>query len=98
MILLIFFIVYSLFFVFFFFFFFFDDELVAGREHPIRVELDAQTEEPAPYLHVRVNLEALIHRNLFYQLVELAVPHEIDGQSWLGVWSSGEFFPIGLEP
>ncbi|MET0610715.1 MAG: DUF1285 domain-containing protein, partial [Pseudomonas caspiana] len=22
----------------------------------------------------------------------------IDGQRWLGVWSHGEFFPIGLEP
>ncbi|NNG63905.1 DUF1285 domain-containing protein, partial [Pseudomonas fragi] len=22
----------------------------------------------------------------------------IDGQSWLGVWSSGVFFPIGPEP
>ncbi|WP_411741525.1 hypothetical protein [Pseudomonas sp. GL-RE-26] len=32
-----------------------------------------------------------------YQLVELAVPRQIDGQSWLGVWSGGEFFPIGLE-
>ena len=30
--------------------------------------------------------------------VELAVTREIDGQSWLGVWSGGEFFRIGLEP
>jgi hypothetical protein len=49
-------------------------------------------------VHVRTNLEALIHRNVFYQLVELAVTREIDGQRWLGVWSAGEFFPIGLEP
>jgi uncharacterized protein len=75
-----------------------EDEILAGAEHPIRVELDQQTGEPAPYLHVRSNLEALIHRNVFYQLVELAVPREIDGQRWLGVWSGGEFFPIGLEP
>lgn len=75
-----------------------EDEIVAGADHPIRVELDAQTGEPAPYLHVRSNLEALIHRNVFYQLVELAVPRDIDGQRWLGVWSGGQFFPIGLEP
>ena len=72
-----------------------DDEVVAGREHPLRVALDPFTGEPAPYLHVRANLEALIHRNVFYQLVELAVEREIEGQPWLGVWSDGEFFPIG---
>ncbi|MEK1908010.1 MAG: DUF1285 domain-containing protein [Pseudomonas sp.] len=75
-----------------------EEEIVAGAEHPLRVELDPQTEEPSPYLHVRSNLEALVHRNVFYQLVELAVPREIDGQTWLGVWSSGEFFTIGPLP
>ncbi|MOA57110.1 hypothetical protein D3C78_1812240 [compost metagenome] len=75
-----------------------EEEAVAGAEHPLRVALDEQTQEPAPYVHVRSNLEALIHRNVFYQLVELAVPREIDGQTWLGVWSAGTFFPIGPEP
>jgi hypothetical protein len=72
-----------------------EDEVLAGAEHPLRVVLNAQTGEPSPYLHVRSNLEALVHRNVFYQLVELAVPQQIDGQVWLGVWSSGKFFPIG---
>ncbi|HGY3559778.1 TPA: DUF1285 domain-containing protein, partial [Pseudomonas putida] len=26
---------------------------------------------------------------------ELAVPHVIDGEEWLGVWSRGAFYPIG---
>ncbi len=47
---------------------------------------------------MRDNLEALVHRNVFYQLVELAVPRRIDGIEWLGVWSHGEFFPIGPQP
>jgi hypothetical protein len=72
-----------------------DDEVVAGREHPLRVELDPLSGEPSPYLHVRANLDALVHRNVFYQLVELAVEREMEGQRWLGVWSDGEFFPIG---
>lgn len=46
-------------------------------------------------MHMRSNLEALIHRNVFYQLVELAVPQQIAGEQWLGVWSSGTFYPIG---
>jgi hypothetical protein len=75
-----------------------EDTAEAGPENPLRVVIDPLTEEPAPYVRVRANLEALIHRNVFYQLVELAVVREIDGQRWLGVWSSGEFFPIGLEP
>ncbi|CAM4125089.1 hypothetical protein CCOS865_01490 [Pseudomonas reidholzensis] len=72
-----------------------DDQAEAGAEHPLRVEIDPLTQEPSPYILMRSNLEALIHRNVFYQLVELAVPREIDGQAWLGVWSHGEFYPIG---
>lgn len=75
-----------------------DEEVEAGAEHPMRFVIDPQTQEPSPYVHVRTNLEALIHRNVFYQLVELAEVREIDGRRWLGVRSGGEFFPIGLDP
>ena len=75
-----------------------EEQITAGSEHPLRIVIDPDTQEPAPYLLVRRNLEALIHRNVFYQLIELAVARPIDGQSWLGVWSSGVFFPIGPEP
>src|SRR3546814_14278476 len=30
----------------------------AGGEHPMRVVIDPQTQEPAPYVHVRSHLEA----------------------------------------
>jgi hypothetical protein len=75
-----------------------EDRAAAGPEHPLRVLVDPETGEPAPYIHVRANLEALIHRNVFYELVELAVSREVDGERWLGVWSHGEFFRIGREP
>ncbi len=75
-----------------------EDEVVADAAHPLRVVLDGQSGEPSHYLLVRSNLEALIHRNVFYQLVEMAVEREIEGQQWLGVWSAGQFFPIGLLP
>ena len=75
-----------------------EDEVVGGAEHPIRVEIDPATLEPSPYVLVRRNLEALIHRNVFYQLVELAVEREVDGEPWLGVWSDGQFYPIGPVP
>lgn len=75
-----------------------EETVSADADHPLRVTIDPVTEEPAPYILVRSNLDALIHRNVFYQLVELAVSRPIDGQNWLGVWSAGVFFPIGLEP
>ena len=71
-----------------------EHRIVAGAEHPIRVEVDAQTQQPSPYVLLRTNLQALIHRNVFYQLVDLAVEHQVDGQRRTGVWSAGVFFPI----
>ena len=70
------------------------DEVIAGPENPIRVEVDATTGEPRPYVHVRRGLEARIARPVFYELVELAVPAP-DGTDRLGVWSRGTFFPLG---
>lgn len=72
-----------------------EDKIEAGAEHPLRFVLAPVTQEPSPYVLVRSNLEALIHRNVFYQLVSLAVPRRIEGRDWLGVWSGGVFFPIG---
>ncbi|MDI9780107.1 DUF1285 domain-containing protein [Pseudomonas fluorescens] len=72
-----------------------EDQAEAGPQHPLRVEIDPDTQEPSPYVLMRSNLEALIHRNVFYQLVDLAVPRVIDGEEWLGVWSHGVFYPIG---
>jgi hypothetical protein len=72
-----------------------EDEVEAGAQHPLRFAIDSLTQEPSPYVLMRSNLEALILRSVFYQLVELAQPHEIDGRIWLGVWGGGVFFPIG---
>lgn len=48
------------------------DVVEAGVEHPIRVETDAATGEPAPALHVRADLWARVVRPVFYELVEMA--------------------------
>jgi hypothetical protein len=68
--------------------------MIAGPEHPIRVERCAQTGEPSPYVLVRKNLEALIDRKSFYRLVDIGV-HEIwEQSSWFGLQSQSTFFPI----
>jgi uncharacterized protein len=72
------------------------DEVIAGAEHRIRVETAPETREPTPYLHVRGGLEARISRSVFYQLADLTLSGERDGE--LGVWSAGVFFPIGTIP
>ncbi|MBV2359599.1 DUF1285 domain-containing protein [Thalassococcus sp. CAU 1522] len=66
------------------------DSTIAGAENPIRVERDAETGEPSPYVHVRAGLEALIDRKSFYRLVDRGAHHD----GWFGVWSSGVFFRI----
>ena len=71
-----------------------EDEVTAGPENPIRVERDATTGEPSPYVRIRANLEALIDRKSFYRLVEEGEHAEYDGVEWFGVRSGGAFFPI----
>lgn len=70
--------------------------VVAGAEHPLRVEARGVKErggEPAPYLCVRPGLDALVARSVYYELAEMALAADTQG---LGVWSQGCFF--SLEP
>ena len=66
------------------------DAATAGPDHPIRVERDPESGEPAPYVLIRANLEALIDRKSFYRLIDLGAHHD----GWFGLWSSGTFFPV----
>ena len=71
-----------------------DDTAEAGEAHPIRMTIDPATGEPAPYILIRRNLEALIDRKSFYRLVDLGTEQEIDGVAWFGIRSGGVFFPF----
>ncbi|MHA6720449.1 DUF1285 domain-containing protein [Sphingomonas sp. RS6] len=68
-----------------------DDLIVAGPAHPLHIIQGA--DGPRPYLRARGGLDALIHRNVYYELAQIAVEN---GTSPPGVWSEGAFFP--LEP
>jgi uncharacterized protein len=80
------------------------DQLVTvGPDHPIRVAHDLLTCEPMPYLAVRpgagrMAIEARICRAVYYELVALAEPSLVYGRRMLGVWSSGQFYPLGELP
>jgi uncharacterized protein len=67
-----------------------DDHVTVNAEHPLRFADEAKTDGLKPYVLVRSNLEALVSRALFYDVVALGV---VEGD-WFGVWSEGEFFPM----
>jgi hypothetical protein len=71
-----------------------DEFVTAGPNNPLHVET-APSGEPAPYIVVRDGLEARLARPVFYELVELAVEEEIEGETQFGVWSSGAFYQLG---
>lgn len=72
------------------------ETVTADAEHPLRIDTDPTSGEPHPTVHIRSGLNALINRAVFYRLVELAETEESgDGEPILGVWSGGEFFPLG---
>lgn len=71
-----------------------DDEVTVDRDHPLRFASEAGTGGLKPYVLVRGRLEALVSRAVFYDLVRLATHEEVDGGSWFGVWSSGDFYAM----
>lgn len=70
------------------------DVTLAGPDAPLRIEINPETGEPAPYVLVRGKLEAKLSRPVFYELADMAEPAP-DGSGMLGVWSQGQFFPLG---
>lgn len=66
------------------------DKFTLDQAHALRVERNNKG-EPLPKVRVRYELDALIHRNVFYELADLAQEHPAMG--W-GVWSSGDFWVL----
>ncbi|SEF83924.1 DUF1285 domain-containing protein [Marinobacterium lutimaris] len=72
------------------------DAIVAGQEHPLVVTENERNGEPQPALAVRFGMWGRLHRNVFYQLVELGTAEPCaDGGEELVVYSCGERFSLG---
>lgn len=70
------------------------DLVVLGKNNPMHVKTNPNTGEPSPYILVRKNLEALISRNVFYQLVDQAELEQGESNE-LFISSDGERFSLG---
>jgi hypothetical protein len=70
-----------------------DDWTEAGPDRPLRFARDGRG-ALKPYLSVKRNLEALVARAVFYDLVDLGETRRIDGVDMFGVSSGGVFFPM----
>lgn len=70
------------------------DRFPLDGDHPLRIDYSTG-EEPRPYVRVRRNLEALIHRNVFYSLVDLAVEQPISRGVQMVLKSHGVDFVLG---
>ncbi|PPC79389.1 DUF1285 domain-containing protein [Pokkaliibacter plantistimulans] len=72
-----------------------EEVITLGREHPMRVRAAHGGASEIPYVLVRKNLWARLHRNVFYQLVELA--EQRTEQNVEGMWlqSQNEWFCLG---
>lgn len=70
------------------------DIVEAGKDHPLRFEIEPLTGGLKPYVHVRGRLEALVSRPVMYDLVERGEMVSIDGTDWFAIRSGGEAFPV----
>jgi hypothetical protein len=70
-----------------------EDFVTVDKDHPLRFERGASS-GLKPYVLVRGGLWALVKRALFYDLAALGHTRQWRGEDWLGVSSSGIFFPM----
>ncbi len=71
------------------------DVVVAGPDHPLIVEYPIPNGEPAPYIHIRGRLRALLSRAVFLELVEHGEERRTAEGRDYGAWSQGQFFSLG---
>lgn len=71
-----------------------DDVITIDEEHPVTFETDPENEGLKPYINIRNGLQARLTRTMTYELLNHLEENELDGENVLGIWSSGQFFPV----
>ena len=70
-----------------------NEEILLSRENPLTIKI-AKNSEPSPYVLLRKNLNALLSRSVFYELVDFAEEKIINNKKFLVIESMGETFKI----
>lgn len=70
------------------------DVVKAGKDNPLRFEIEPESGGLKPYIHIRGRLEALVGRAVMYDLVALGETIEHEGKDMFCIRSGGEIFPI----
>ena len=71
------------------------DVVIVDRQHPLSMQAFSGSEEPLPLVLVRRNLQALLSRNVFYEIVEWAAESSGGYDGMLSISSMGERFILG---
>jgi len=71
-----------------------EDKLVLGQDG-CTLWMDNFKGQPQPYISMRYGMKALLHRHVFYDLVEQGAIHSIDEQQHLCIRSGNDVFSLG---
>lgn len=71
-----------------------DERFWLDASHPLQMLPLGDEGALQPVVTVRDGLQALLHRNVYYQLAELSVPMQQAGVERFGLFSCGCFFPM----
>lgn len=69
------------------------DTFEVSSEHPLRLSAIASNSEMLPVVTVRRNLDALLSRQVYYELADY-IEECADEQGRYGIWSNGHFFKL----
>ena len=67
---------------------------VLSESHPLEVD-NSNPNQPLPYVTLHRGLKALVHRNVFYQWVDIARPVNKNGDEHLVIQSGNSEFSLG---
>ena len=70
-----------------------NEEILLSKDNPLTIKI-GENSEPSPYILIRKNLNALLSRSVFYELVDLAEEKIINNKKCLVIESMGESFNI----
>ena len=73
------------------------EQVTISKDSPLFFRQDSQSDVMIPYVTIRDGLVGKLNRNVYYQLAELLVSNEIDGEEQFGIWSCGHFMVFPSE-